>query len=500
MEKFKRSLFFWSLVLIFAITTPIVVLKAQGYQFDWKRGVFVHSGAISFKSNPQAVSVTMNGKLNEDRSLNRINNSINLPGLMPGDYDLEISAPNFYPWNKKIAVHSGVATEFWNIILTRINYEKTAFPETAGIEKFFTSPGNHFLATTQTANDNFLVKILDLNNSTISDTFTFSGWNFIEDSRKENIEWSPDEKYLSVPVKKVSQDNNKSSSNNQTNPYNYFIADIDGQTSFNLNEYLGKNEIDKMRWDPHEKGYFFFLEGSTLYRANIFNKDISLITDNVVAYDISSSYVYFLQTPNNLVFKTSLDGKEPKTQITSSFPVRDDDSPIKKMIVYDESRISFLDQNQSLYTYNESGAGIFFKKLGDNIQQMHYSDDGKKMLFWTDYEISVFYTRNWDVQPIRSENELVNITRYSEPLKNIQWYRDYEHIIFSTGKYVKIVELDPRDSRISNDLLTTQTDASFINHNYSLGKLFFTDINNGESTLYSIEFPEPKSFFGLVGG
>lgn len=504
MDKFKRSLFFWSLVLIFAVTAPTVVLRAQGYRFDWQRGVFVHSGVISFKSNPRNITVTLNGKSNEDKKLNRINNAVQIPGLLPGDYFLEITAPDFHPWSKKIEVHSGVATEFWNILLTRKSYEKTTYPVTANIEKFFTSPGNRFLATTQTENEDLIIEIFDIEEESISDSFALEKSSFFDDDiEKENIEWSPKEEYLSIPTTLRPQDNplqqQKSQALSPEDSFRtYHIIDLENKQVVNLNEFLDKKNIRRFRWDPQEKGFFFFLENNTLFRGNLSDQNsLQMIAQDIATYDLSASFVYFLQQPNNLVFRVALNNPVEKTQITSTFPEGESTHDIKTMIVYDESRIAFLDQNHSLFLYNESGAGVYFKKIGSAVKEMHYSDDGKKLLFWTENEISVFFTRDWAVQPIRKENELTNITRYSEPITNVQWYRDYEHVIFSTGKYIKIIELDPRDHRNCSDILATELTKPFVNHNYSLGKMYFTELSEGKTTLHSIEFPEQNTLFGI---
>jgi hypothetical protein len=499
MEKFKRTLFFWSLVLIFFIITPVIVLEARGYRFDWHRGVFVYSGTISFKVNPQNIIANLNGSIDETAKLNRINNSFNLSGLLPADYELKVSAPDYYPWNKKIDVHSGVSSEFWNIVLTRKNYMPTNYNSTAGIDKFFTSPKNRFIAFTTNSSQGLLVKGLDLNSNLITNSYALDSWKLITEDKRENIEWSPDEDYLSVPVEKIAPINFSSAENNQQSAY-YIIDLSQTQASIlNLNTFFGKNEIRYVRWDPKEKGYLFFLEGTTLFRGNI--KDASSVTQvatDVSAYDLSYNAVYFVQAPNNLVFKTSLDGKSEKTQITNNFP--DTNNPvIKKITLYDESRIAFLDQNQNLFVYNNGEHEKYFRALGNKVEEMHFSNDGKKLLFYSNNEISVYYTRDWTVQPIRSENDLNNITRYSENLKNIQWYKDYEHIIFSAGKYTKIIELDARDHRNCLDLISTELEDPFVIHNNGLEKLFFTDQKDGATTLNSFVFPEPTPILGIGG-
>lgn len=462
----------------------------------------MHSGTISFKSNPQTITVNLNEVPAETSNLNRINSSFNISGLLPADYKIEISAPDFYSWNKKIDVHSGVSSEFWNIILTRNNYEKTEYSETAGIEKFFTSPKNHSIAFTTNTDQNLFVKILELNNETITGDYDFPGWKLLDEEKKENIEWSPEENYLSVPVeKKIIEENNNPQSISLQNStrYAYYIIDLSSGNTLNLNNFLNKKEIRHVRWDPKEKGYLFFLEGDSLFRMNVNDSsDMVLIADNTSAFDLSYSSVYYLQTPNNLVFKTSLNGQAERTQITNKFP-ETSNFVVEKIILYDETRIAFLDQARNLFIYNKGEHDKYFSKLGTEILEMHFSDDGKKLLFWNSNEISIYFARDWTVQPTRQENDLNNITRYSETLKNIQWYKDYEHIVFSVGKYAKIIELDARDHRNCLDLISTEFDTPFINHNHSLEKLFFTDQKNSQTFLNSIVFPEPTPILGIGG-
>lgn len=548
MKNWKRTAFFWFLTLLCLITIPLVVLNAAGYRFDASRGVFVYSGTITFKSNPQNVTVSLNGKPTNSGQINRINNSVNLGGLIPESYAISISAPGFQTWTKRADVSSGLATEFWNVILARDNYPKTALGAD-GAQKFFISPKNDYIAfTTQNPNQSLGVKIYNISAKKTSTSFNFAHWQFAGAARKENIEWEPDESYISVPVEKIvpaeqnpvsGQDISKnaipsidSASNTVTSSavsastskpnaatatsaiptaktdYDYFIADPKGGTSFSLKQFLASDNLDlensdirAVRWDPNEKGYLFFLNGKTLYRADIQTPgpdSLTKIADGVSAYDLSSSGVYYIQTPNDLVFEKNLDGSGAPTQLTSSFP-GSGNQDISRMIVYDNSRIAFLSPTGDLYIYNQGDHGTYFKQLDSNIVGAQFSNDGKKLLFWSQYEISVYFTRDWTVQPARSENERQDITRYSEPITNVQWYSDYEHVIFSDGKYTKIIELDPRDHRNCMDLFSASIDQPFVIYDDSLGKIFFTDAKNTTTGLYSITFPEPVSLLGIVG-
>lgn len=504
MERVRRRIFFWTLVVLFIIITPSIIMHARGYTFDLHRGVFVHSGSVMLKTNPQNFDVYINGQLQNSKQLNRINNSYNLTGLTPDNYNLSVTADGFQTWTKKTEVHSGLATEFWNVLLVRKNYDRTAY-NTSGTDKFFFSPQDTKIAVVKNSAPGATVQILNISNKNTENSFFFVGGAFNNDERQENIEWSPNQDFLSIPLKMnpVTEKNSILPTKNAVSvvpdagKYAYFIADPSTNNSFNLNSLLGRDDIRNVRWDPKDKRYLFFLSGSGLYRANLKDKnDLTLIADNVSAFDLSKDGVYYVQEPNDLIFKSNLDGTGDRFQLTSDFP--DASNPlISKIIAYDDNRIALLTEGGKLFIFNKGDHGNYSRRLEDNIQGMQFSDDGKKMLYWSDNEIFVYFLRDWNVQPSRSENEIQSITRYAETVKNVQWFKDYEHIIFSAGPYVKIIELDARDHRNCLDILTTSTNTPFLTYDHALERLFFADTNGDASDLYSVVFPEPGAFLGI---
>lgn len=490
MEKIKRSIFFWTLSVLFLATGPLVILYSQGYRFDFHRGVFVHSGTITFKANPQNFSAVVNGKLNDSKQLNRINSSYNISGLLPGDYEIRLERDGFQSWSKKTDVHSGLASEFWNILLVRNNYDKTEY-NTPGAEKFFISPKSDYFAYEKTNETSLDVVLYNSGNDQAEKNYSFPNWRFIDNSRKENVEWAPDQSYLSIPLEKDSDKDSKE--------YAYSIIDVDNNSSFSLNEMLNLKNISNVRWDPKEKGYLFFLNENSLYRINVKdNASLVKISDNVSSFDLSKTALYFVKNPNNLVFKTAFDGKSEQTQITSSFP-GENNSEIFRIITYDDDRIALISQEKNLYIYNKAERGTYFRKIGEGIEGVHFSDDGKKLLFWNKNEISAYFVSDWKVQPLRFEDELTNVTRYSDEIKNVQWFKDYEHIIFNTGKYVKIIELDPRDHRNCMDMVDTTNENPFIIYSNYLEKMYFIDTKENSTAIYSVDFPEPTPILGIGG-
>jgi hypothetical protein len=509
MEKWKRKIFFWLLVVVFFVAAPSIILYARGFRFDLGKGIFVHSGTITIKSNPQSFDVSLNGKVNDSKDLNRINSSYNFNGLLPGPYEIKIYAADFQAWSKKTDVHSGLSSEFWNVILVRNNYEKLRYEETLKLDKFFMSPKNKFIAFSVSSDEDLKVKLLNIENEKVEKQFSLPGWKMISDAEKENMEWSPEEDYLSVPVEKeiaeTKEETAKNSSKLQKEPAilktirSYFIVNPLDNSFVNLNEFIGNENIKNVRWDPKEKGYLFFLSDKKLFRASIETaNNIKLIAEDVSSYDLSKDAVFYVKQPNNLVYKSDLSGSNDPRQITNSFP--EPDREISRLIIYDDSRMGFIDSEKKMFIYNQADFDTYFKNIGSSIEGLHFSNDGKKILFWSENEIFVYFTRNWDVQPQRKEDELQTITRYSEPIRNVQWHKDYEHVIFSTGRWTKIIELDPRDHRNCMDLTSTTLETPFMRYNNYLERLYFTELGeNNETFLNSIEFPEPIPFLGIGG-
>jgi hypothetical protein len=416
---------------------------------------------------------------------------LNVSGLIPREYRLTVSAPGFNDWSKKTEVHSGVSSEFWNILLTRQEYSRTAYA-TESVEKFFISPEDKFIALENPQDNATAVNILDIKNNKITQNYNFPDWQFISKERKENIEWSPKEDYLLIPLQKKTP-----TENTEQTIFSYFVANPNMGTSFNLNEFLGKENIKNSRWHPADKDYLFFLEGTDLFRANITDKnDLVLVDQEVSSFDLAENGVYYSQLPNELVFRKDLDGKSGKIQITFTSP-KENQSLNEKLIVYDENRIAFLDQDKNLFLFNNGQYKEYLQKIGSGIEGLQFSDDGKKLLFWSANEISVHFLRDWNVPPLRIENETKEITRYAEKIDNIQWFKDYEHVIFNVGPFVKIIELDNRDYRICNDLLTTGIDNPRIVYNHYLEKMFFSDQGENGTSFFSIDIPEKTTFLGL---
>lgn len=487
-SEIPKRIFWWTLFFLFWIVSSAVIGYAFGYRFNFKRGVFVYGGSISMKTTPLDSDIYINNVPYSSKKLNRINNSYHIDGIQPGDYLLEVRSPDYNTWSKKISIHSGISTEFWNVVLTKNEYEKTGY-DTPGALRFFVSPRKNLAATARQNENDFSVDVVSAQDDTVENVFKSNDYVFT-DNEKENIEWTPQAHRIIIPaIKKATQKKE------------YLIADVPSAQLLNLKDLAGTEDLSHVRWDPKTKNALFYMSGSNLYRLDLDSPaEIRQVAQNIASYELASSGLYYFQLPEGIVYQTNTDATDSPTQITFSAPSRMED-PNYQIIVYDKDRIVFLNPSHQLYVFNQGEEKDYFEQLSTNALGSQFSDDGKKLLYWNDHEVNVYFARKWDVQPVRAENEILPITRYSDPISNIQWSRDYEHVIFSVGKQVKFIETDQRDHRNLMDLFKLNSDHVQITNNNSDGLIYFTDTNsNGKTTLNTIEFPEKTSIlqnFGL---
>lgn len=485
MKKGFRKILFWLFFVLFAVTTPLAVFYSLGYRFDFYQKIFVHSGSITIKSTPSGANIFVDGRQQTGSSLDIINNSTTIGGLRPGNYNLRITADGYSSWEKNIEVHSGVSTEFWNIFLVPSSISVNEISSSQNTKRYFVSPFNQKISFVKEVENKIEVWLEDLRNKKSTLLFSGEGIRF-SDNELENAEWNIKEKLILNPVWK---DGKK----------DFLVLDAEQQMEpVYLSQIAGSEVIDEARWSPQEEKGIYFLANSdskglkNLYFAGLDTKEKTLIAEKVRAYDISSNHLYAL-AENNILYKLNLDGGGKNQIIASSFPVEETDD--LRLIAYDDNRQALIAKKGNLVVHN-NGKEDFLKNIASGVRSIQFSDDGKKLLYWSDNEIGVMFLRDWDVQPRREENEIQQIIRFSSPIGNVFWYRDYEHIFFSNAGKVKMIELDPRDRRICFDVLSYNSENFTSSYDSYNGAYYFLDEVNGALNISYFNIPEKKNIFG----
>lgn len=481
-----------TLVILFLITSFSVLFFSFGYRFSFDRGIFIHTGSITIKSNPKDVSIRIDGENVPSGLINIVNQSYHITGLRPGEHFLRIEADGYRPWEKKVTIQSGISTEFWNILLLREEYPAT---ETASgrFEKFFPSPEQRFLALVGDTDSGTTVDVLEKGSGEVTRVASMSGYRFDAGS-PENIEWTEDGSNFLLPLR-TGEDKSE-----------VFIVDRETGASTDARDLVGSEEpLRGARWHPKNDGSFFIISGESLLLIRPKETDdagrVTVVGTGISAYDLSEKYIYLLDRKTGVIRFLDIGnegGTEPK-DLTEPFP---ETASMKRptLNAYDEKRIVLYDPDGEGFLWNDIG-GIDpeVSRLGGDIRSIQFSNDGKKILFSDENQISVVFLRDWDTQPIRKAGESIQIARFSAPFSSVQWSKNYEHVLFAIGADIRIAELDHRDRRQMDTLLSfpgrtvTQILPSF---DENLAMFLVRDETTGDSLILSIAFPESTGIFG----
>lgn len=100
------------------------------------------------------------------------------------------------------------------------------------------------------------------------------------------------------------------------------------------------------------------------------------------------------------------------------------------------------------------------------------SPDGGKEAFFNNNELWVEWLKDTDYQPYKKSGTKELITRFSQNIQDVQWYKDSDHLIADVGGVVKFIEIDNRDGINIFDIETTR------------GKFYY---NSASNSIYKFE-------------
>lgn len=484
--KPRLALFLFT-VLSFCVVSGSVLFYAFGYRFNFERGVFVYGGSITLKSNPVQIDVTIDGVQIPATDLSRLNQSYHISGIMPGEHAIEVSSPGYQTWSKRIVVKSGLSNEFWNITLPRKNYALISYPGTENLTRYFQSPKPTLFAGIAENPSGASVHVYDTE-ETASETIYSNPETAFAFEKNENLEWSPDADRLVFPVLLEGKRH---------------VLSVDTETKEvrDLSAELDQFSLMRPRFNPAVRDSLLYRSEDKLYRLDLKSApegaplEPLLLAEHVSAYDLSGPDIYILNAEDGLLYRFGAHEERPNFRPIFDTPLTDIDAETT-LIVYDEYRIALLSKNGTLSFFNAYLNDTPLKTLApQNITGVQFSDDGKKLLFFSDHETFVYFIRPWEVQPKRDADSIWQIGRFADKISFVQWTKDYEHILYGKGSQVFVTELDNRDRRNISELIRFERPLLQILSRVNQNQIFFVRDTEESAELISIDFPEFNNFF-----
>jgi hypothetical protein len=476
---------FLAFSLSFFLVTTGVLLYVYGYRFSFERGIFIYSGSITIKATPEEVSIKIDGEEVPPNKTGILNQSYLVSGLLPGKHFVEVSAPGYTTWAKDVIIRSGLSTEFWNVFLVESSIGKTHLAESENTKQVYPAPKSPTLVVfaEETATGVSIILADTETGEEERDTLAeFPGAKLLPNTAKENVEWSADERYVLVPLL---TDGNRDTA----------IIRIKRKTTRLLSEVTDKPGSTRVRWNPEERTNVFYLDQDSLVQTDATDTTLAFITNipGVLAYDLSDKFLFYFKNDGH-VYRTSMDAENERgsIQITKK-PLSVDKSHRYTLISYNQSRFTLLNQNTgSLHLYNRFGAEVFYEPLlTAKAEGSQFSNDGKKLLYYTDTEAFVYFLRDWKVQPVRTRGDVQPVLRLATPLQFPQWSKDYEHILYVSDGSLKLIELDSREAQYIQNIAHFNTTLLQFLPRFAENKLYFVIAPEGApSSVQSLEFPK----------
>ncbi|MEK7082506.1 MAG: hypothetical protein AAB915_02405 [Patescibacteria group bacterium] len=110
MRRSTRRLFFYSLVLLFAVAGPVLVAYSFGYTYDFSRAQFRQNGGIFVKSKTPRTSVFLDGTFVKETGI--IIGSALLTDVSPRRHLVRLEKQGYRAWSKVADVKPALVTEF----------------------------------------------------------------------------------------------------------------------------------------------------------------------------------------------------------------------------------------------------------------------------------------------------------------------------------------------------------------------------------------------------
>ena len=425
----RRILLIISCVL-FAIVAPLIILYAMGY-----RGELV--GVAIIDAAPRKAIVEVNGKLYG--TLPR-----SIPNLLPGRVAVRVTKEGYAPWEKKIEILPGAATELRSIQLLPSNMDRDVLiPQSA---LFALSPTSRLLASVDAKNN---LTIHDDTGVALTSPLPLSG-------NPTAISWSPNEAHLLITHTK------------QT--YEIIQLDRSALQTVSAPAMVGGSSV---AWDPSTTGRILLIDKKrSLIAYDIRTKEIEQVAQNINAYAISGRTL-ILQTIDNTLTSKRIGSTE--TQIHAS----DTQQGAQKIIPGSNGEIALLLGNNELTLVTKQKQ---IHHIAFGVQEAAWSPDGTTLLIQTADGALHTYVPEGANTGSTAPGELHLVARLSRPITNPQWLPDGNHILYGVDNNLIFSEIDTRDHAI-----TTTIDTAYNASQYAAIEA------NGQSLLYIQKEKEPRS-------
>jgi hypothetical protein len=436
------------------IISVLIILYASGYQIDY-RHLFTplgvqKTGMTIIYSNPAGADIYLNyrevkrfsspwlGQIIPAQDI-LIKTPANIKDLAPGQYDLRVEIPGYWPWERQINIFPGKITHVLDINLFR----KTTPELLAQVDSqpIFLSPNDKKIFLSAAG------RFFDLKTQTLGNILS------IAVSSTTNVSWSADSNRLAAGNSLL----------NLKNP----------EKNLALDKIIGQG-LANLKWNAElDKIYYQYKNSINVFNFSDQTSQTIVTANNILDYEISNKTLYYLVRDgiNAKLEFYSLDGKKIVKEI--NLPASDG----YRLINPDAKLINVYDQKyQTLYLIDPAISDTNpIQETIDSVKKTQWISD-TELVWANDYEI-------WALDLDKNENKL--ITRWSQPITAIIKTKAANYILYTTDKTINVITWTASDDIQTTELANFDSVSSPI-YNETEKNLYFMASSGGEEGLYRL--------------
>jgi len=407
MTKRTRTILFLICLLLFLLITPTTIFYSQGYRFDFKNKRLTQTGGLFLKAEPKAVEIYINGQLVKKTDF--FFGSALIENLLPKRYKVEVKKEGYFVWEKNLEIREKEVTEVKNIVLFLKNPNFEIL--TKEVKNLWFSPDEKKIILSEVNEQGlWALKLFDLERNIkshlIQEVDVYS--NYIPPLHPPasagpsgadlmNLEFSEDSKEIYLDIR---------------------MKDSSPPTILPLT---------KGGWSPQEKKFILKLD-----------KFPPILTEKILKEELPRENIITSKKINNDVYHLDNFGhffKNGEKLTEKSFPVKLETEYALEIF----QNFIFLKEGQILYQFIPQLKS--FEKFFEGINDLKISPDNKKLVFFSNSEIWILFLK---AEGTKKAGEKLFLIRLSEKIGDIFWLNS-DYLIFNSGDYLKIVEIDDRD-------------------------------------------------------
>jgi hypothetical protein len=173
------------LAIIFFIVSPVLIIRTLGYRYNPKKHSIEKTGLLAVKTEPSKADIYLNGKKQSAQT------PASIKYLLPDNYNLKIEKDGYVPFEKQVAIKSGLATFEDSVLLFKQNLPVLITP--GNIKKIAVSNNKNAAAFIQSNGKKLQVGILNFGDDTVKTIYQLSSPDF-----KPEMNWSSSDDKLFI--------------------------------------------------------------------------------------------------------------------------------------------------------------------------------------------------------------------------------------------------------------------------------------------------------------